>query len=725
MDRLIPGSEAARDLAGGAAVFVALPDLAPMDMPVQSLASAPKVQPLLTRRSRLLVRRIWVIGGAALLTVFGAHEMYLVLNVGGLTLLEYLFLCLFVVLFGWIAFSFTNAVSGVLAMLRRPDDGLGIDASAPLPKLRARTAILMPTYNEEPARIFAGLQATYESVRDTGAADAFDFFILSDTTDADIWIAEEAAFLTLRDRLDDPDRLFYRRRPRNTDRKAGNVAEWVTRFGGAYDHMLVLDADSVMTGDCIVRLAAAMENSPHTGLIQTLPVIVGGRTVFARMQQFAGRLYGPLIAYGLASWHGPDSNYWGHNAIIRTRAFAESAGLPHLKGRKPFGGHILSHDFVEAALIRRAGWGVHMVPWLEGSYEEGPPSLTDLAVRDRRWCQGNLQHAAVLPTRGLHPLSRLHMLVGIGSYITAPLWLIMLLAGLLTALQARFIPPDYFPSEFSLFPHWPAQDPVRAAWVFGGTMAILLLPKLMAYVLLLRRRAYHGFGGMFRTLGGVFVETLLAGLLAPVTMLSQSAAVTSILMGRDGGWNPQRRDDGSLSLRDTLLGFMPHTLVGILLGSAAAAISWPLLLWMSPVVAGLLLAVPLVLWTSGVRRVLSGLLTTPETRDPPAVLMRAQELARHTTEGVGEAVHQLAGDPRLLNAHRGMLPDGGERLSGDYGPDRLVARAKIADARDLPCALRALTSKEKAAALADASALDQLLQLRRHEATSLPEGASP
>lgn len=725
MDRLIPGSEAARDLAGGAAVFVALPDLAPMDMPVQSLASAPKVQPLLTRRSRLLVRRIWVIGGAALLTVFGAHEMYLVLNVGGLTLLEYLFLCLFVVLFGWIAFSFTNAVSGVLAMLRRPDDGLGIDASAPLPKLSARTAILMPTYNEEPARIFAGLQATYESVRDTGAADAFDFFILSDTTDADIWIAEEAAFLTLRDRLDDPDRLFYRRRPRNTDRKAGNVAEWVTRFGGAYDHMLVLDADSVMTGDCIVRLAAAMENSPHTGLIQTLPVIVGGRTVFARMQQFAGRLYGPLIAYGLASWHGPDSNYWGHNAIIRTRAFAESAGLPHLKGRKPFGGHILSHDFVEAALIRRAGWGVHMVPWLEGSYEEGPPSLTDLAVRDRRWCQGNLQHAAVLPTRGLHPLSRLHMLVGIGSYITAPLWLIMLLAGLLTALQARFIPPDYFPSEFSLFPHWPAQDPVRAAWVFGGTMAILLLPKLMAYVLLLRRRAYHGFGGMFRTLGGVFVETLLAGLLAPVTMLSQSAAVTSILMGRDGGWNPQRRDDGSLSLRDTLLGFMPHTLVGILLGSAAAAISWPLLLWMSPVVAGLLLAVPLVLWTSGVRRVLSGLLTTPETRDPPAVLMRAQELARHTTEGVGEAVHQLAGDPRLLNAHRGMLPDGGERLSGDYGPDRLVARAKIADARDLPCALRALTSKEKAAALADASALDQLLQLRRHEATSLPEGASP
>ena len=171
------------------------------------------------------------------------------------------------------------------------------------------------------------------------------------------------------------------------------------RFGGAYPQMLILDADSLMTGDTIVRLAGAMERHPDVALIQTLPVIVNGNTLFARMQQFAGRVYGPVIAHGVAWWHGAESNYWGHNAIIRTRAFAAHAGLPELRGIKPFGGTVLSHDFVEAALLRRGGWALHMVPGLAGSYEEGPPSLTDMLVRDRRWCQGNLQHGAVLPAQ--------------------------------------------------------------------------------------------------------------------------------------------------------------------------------------------------------------------------------------------------------------------------------------------------------------------------------------
>ncbi len=157
-----------------------------------------------------------------------------------------------------------------------------------------------------------------------------------------------------------------------------------------------------MTGETLVRLVGAMERHPDVGLIQTLPIITGATTLFARMQQFAGRVYGPLIAHGIAWWHGAEGNYWGHNALIRTRAFAEQAGLPELAGRKPFGGPIMSHDFVEAALMRRGGWAMHMVPGVRGSYEEVPPTLTDLAVRDRRWCQGNLQHAAVLPTRGLH-----------------------------------------------------------------------------------------------------------------------------------------------------------------------------------------------------------------------------------------------------------------------------------------------------------------------------------
>lgn len=711
MDRVAP--LAARAVEAERPSFPpALPAEAPLAMPVQSLREAPAAERL-PGRARLLARRAFVIGGAGLLTLFAAHEMYLVLNVGGLTLLEYVVLALFIILFAWIGFSFTNALGGAVAMIGRREDPLGIAAEPPT-ALTKRTAILMPTYNEAPARIFAGLQATYESVEATGAIEAFDFFILSDTTDADTWIAEEAEFLALRARTDGQERIFYRRRPRNSDRKAGNIGEWVTRFGGAYENMLVLDADSVMTGDCILRIASAMERHPRVGLIQTLPVIVGGRTLFSRMQQFAGRLYGPLIAQGLAWWHGPDSNYWGHNAIIRIRAFAGCAGLPHLSGRKPFGGHILSHDFVEAALIRRGGWAVHMVPWLEGSYEEGPPSLTDLAVRDRRWCQGNLQHAAVLPSRGLHPVSRLHLLTGIGSYITAPLWLIMLIAGLLTALQARFVPPDYFPSEFSLFPSWPAQDPVRAAWVFVGTMSVLLLPKFIAHALMLPRGALRrGFGGGLRAFLGLIVETLIAGLAAPVTMVAQSAAVATILAGRDGGWQPQRRDDGSVPLWATVRHYMPHTLFGVLLGGAAIAISLPLFFWMLPVVLGLVLAAPLVLWTSRARHALAGLLRTPEEASPPPVLARALSLTREIggRDGIDEAVARLQADPALLDAHRAMLPDYGERLPGDYAPERLVARAKAHDAPDLAAALALLTPREKSAALGDGEALERLLIL--------------
>ena len=244
-----------------------------------------------------------------------------------------------------------------------------------------------------------------------------------------------------------------------------------------------------MRGDTLVSLVVAMEAHPDVGLIQTLPIITGGTTLFARMQQFAGRVYGPVIAHGIAWWHGAEGNYWGHNALIRTVAFAEQAGLPELRGRKPFGGHIMSHDFIEAALMRRGGWAIHMMPGLEGSYEESPPSLMDLAVRDRRWCQGNLQHMAVLPARGLHWVSRMHLLTGIGSYITAPLWLLFLLSGILIALQARFIPPDYFPGAGkALFPQWPVIDPVRAMWVFIGTMGLLLVPKLLGMITVMVRR---------------------------------------------------------------------------------------------------------------------------------------------------------------------------------------------------------------------------------------------
>ena len=296
----------------------------------------------------------------------------------------------------------------------------------------------------------------------------------------------------------------------------------------------------------------------------------------------------------------------------------------------------MSHDFVEAALMRRAGWAIHMVPALPGSYEECPPSLTDLAIRDRRWCQGNLQHAAVLPTRGLHPISRLHLLTGIGSYITAPLWLLFLLCGILIAVQARFVPPNYFPAGRSLFPQWPVIDPVRAMWMFVGTMALLLIPKLLGRFAM-QRADRRGCGGALRLLASLVLETILAGLMAPVVMLTQSLHVVTILFGRDSGWNAQRRDDGSVPFRVTAAQYRWHTVLGLLLAGAAWAVSSSLALWMAPVVLGLALAIPLAAFTARRSAGLAwrhlGLLRIPEEVQPPDVLSRANRLTAGDGDG--------------------------------------------------------------------------------------------
>ena len=590
-----------------------LPREAPMDMAVQPLRRfepqpAPRFAPMWARRG-------FVLTGTAILTAAGCYEMYRVLQVGGVTVLESIILALFVLLFAWIAFSFMSALAGFFVLLTRKKDELGIDPKAPLPVIHSRTAMLLPTYNEDPHRVLARLRATYELVEETGHGGRFDWFVLSDTTDPATWIAEEKCFLKLRQDVGGAAAIFYRHRPENTARKSGNIEDWVRRFGANYECMLILDADSLMTGDSVVRLVAAMEAHPKAALIQTLPVIVNAKSLFARWQQFAGRLYGPILAAGIAWWHGSEGNYWGHNAIIRVRAFAQYAGLPELRGRKPFGGHIMSHDFIEAALMRRGGWAIHMAPTLQGSYEESPPTLSDFAARDRRWCQGNLQHLALLPTRGFHWVSRLHLLTGIGSYLTAPLWLIFLVFGILVSLQAQFVRPEYFPKGYSLFPQWPAQDPVLAAWVFAGTMGMLIAPKFLAFIVLLTNRdTRKKFGGSLRVLAGIIAETILSGLTAPVMMIFQSSAVGEILFGRDAGWQVQRRDDGAVSHRDTINTYSVPTLVGIAMAVAAYAVSLPLLLWMTPVILGLLLSIPIAILSSSSgpnRR--SGLFKTPGT----------------------------------------------------------------------------------------------------------------
>ncbi len=679
-------------------------------MPVQSLRAAPSRTPRPASSPRAMwLRRFMVIGGAIALTIAGAHEMYLVFAGNGVTALAIFMMALFLALFAWIALSFTSGLAGFCSQLAGGGCRLGTGADAPLSRLASRTALLMPTYNEQPGRVMAGLQAIWESLHETGAADAFDVFILSDTTDPAIWIAEEAGFLALRENTGAHTRIFYRRRPRNVARKSGNIAEWVTRFGGAYAQFLILDADSLMSGETLVRLAGAMERHPDVGLIQTLPIIIGAATLFARVQQFAGRVYGPLIAHGIAWWHGSEGNYWGHNAIIRTRAFAECAGLPELAGRKPFGGPIMSHDFVEAALLRRGGWAVHMVPGVRGSYEEVPPTLTDLSVRDRRWCQGNLQHMAVLPTRGLAAVSRLHLLTGVGSYITAPLWLLFILTGILIAVQARFVLPDYFPQGKSLFPQWPVVDPVRAMWMFVGTMCLLLVPKLLGcIVVLLHRDERRGFGAL-RLLAGILFETLIAGLIAPVVMLTQTIDVAAILVGRDSGWNAQRRGDGAIPARETRRLYRRHTVLGLLLGGVAWAVSLSLALWMLPVVLGLALAIPLALLT-GARRA-GGLLRTPEDVAPPAVVARALALHHEWQQREAPGVAQLLRDPSLLEVHKAMLPPPRRPRLDPIDPVLVQARAKLDEAETLEDALNGLQGPELTAILSNSAALETLRAL--------------
>jgi membrane glycosyltransferase len=691
-----------------------LPPEAPTAMPEQSLwDAAPCTPSRAAARGGFALRRAFILLATIAMTAIAADQMYSVLAISTLTTLETLVLILFVVLFAWIAFSFASALVGFALSLSGPDRTLDLDPNGVLPALTARHALLVPTYNESPGRLIARLQAIYESVAENGRLVHFDFFILSDSTDPGVWLHEEAQYLAMLDRTRS-SQIFYRHRANNTGRKSGNIGEWITRFGGRYVGMVILDADSLMTGDTIVRITAALEQNPHVGLIQTLPLIVNGQSLFARLQQFAGRLYGPMLARGIAWWHGPEGNYWGHNAAIRVKAFAEHASLPVLAGRKPFGGHILSHDFVEAALMRRAGWTIVMAPSLLGSYEEVPPSITEYAARDRRWCQGNLQHIKVLSARRLHWVSRLHFLTGIGAYLTAPLWLIFLLIGILISLQAHFIRPEYFPKGFSLFPQWPEEDPIRAAWVFAGTMGILIAPKLLAFIVSLAHRTERrGFGGALVGIVSVAIEILLSGLIAPMMMLLQSQAVVEVLMGRDSGWQVQRRDDGSLPASELIRRFGKLTLIGVVLAAAAYAVSWSLFLWMTPVTIGVLLTMPLAAVTSrsdlGIALRNLGLLVIPEERDPPRILVRTNELAATLQDDGAPLWELLRQNRRLRDAHGHTLVPPQPRARGNVDADLVIAKAKIEEADTIEQGIGFLTTAETRSLLADPEGFQLLI----------------
>ncbi|MEX2468483.1 MAG: glucans biosynthesis glucosyltransferase MdoH, partial [Pseudohongiellaceae bacterium] len=420
------------------------PPAAPLPMPTQVLSRQPGRR-FASQDSSPLMARLLVFGGSLALLMVASYQMYLTLPLNEATLAAgvvspwmmgslWLLLALFSITFGWVALTAMAALAGFLY-------GQDRYRAAPDAALQSKTVLLMPVYNEDPVSAAGALAAMAEELGDLGVAEHFEIFVLSDTVNPDILSSEAAAVACLRERLAGIMPVWYRRRQQNTARKAGNIRDFVSRWGERYDYMVVLDADSLMAGSTLATLVREMDADPRAGILQTLPRLYGGETLYARLQQFAGVIYGPVFARGLNAWQGLDGNYWGHNAILRVRAMAESAGLPRMPGPGPFGGEILSHDFVEAALIRRAGWTVRMLPGLPGSWEECPPTLLDAAVRDRRWAQGNVQHLAVIRAQGLRWPNRAHMLMGIMNYVTSPIWLALVVVGLLLSTQL------YQPSE--------------------------------------------------------------------------------------------------------------------------------------------------------------------------------------------------------------------------------------------------------------------------------------
>jgi membrane glycosyltransferase len=518
----------------------------------------------------------------------------------------------------WLAWGAALGLIGLWPMPRRRP------ATAPI---TGRTCVLMPVCNEDPDVTFARIAAMDASL--AGAPAEVHFAILSDTSDPGIAAREELLFRRLIAESGGEGRMFYRRRASNPGRKAGNIEDFFRRSGAAYDYALILDADSLIEGATILEMIRRIEAEPRLGLLQTLPVVIGARSLFGRAMQFAAGFYSPVFARGQARLQGVTGPFWGHNAMVRTRAFTACCGLPVLPGAPPFGGHILSHDYVEAALLARGGWTVRLDPDLTGSYEEGPESLVEYARRDRRWCQGNLQHARLVGAPGLKGWSRFVFVQGILAYMAPLFWAGFLIA--MVAARATLPPPDYFPDPHQFFPVFPSDETAKAVGLAIGIVGLLIMPKLLTCLEAILSGRVRGFGGAGAALVGTLADLLLQSLMAPILMAYQTRSVLQVLTGRDGGWPANRRGDARLSLGAAFEASRFMVVIG-LMGLVAARWGAPALtLWLLPVLLPMS-AAPLIIAVTSLpagRGPQPRLFATPAELDPPPVrLLHDAVLAR-------------------------------------------------------------------------------------------------
>lgn len=634
-------------------------------------------------------------------------------------------LVLFVILFSLAAVGCTHGIFGFF--LRRFGDQRSITRLAnhhDQSIAGTSTALIFPIYNEDVVRVIEGVRATYESLEKTGHLVRFDLFILSDSTNPDKWIEEERRWLELVRDLDALGRIYYRRRVSNEGKKSGNVRDFLNTWGRRYRYFVCFDADSVMRGETLVELVKLMEAQPDVGLIQTVPALINSESLFGRIQQFANRLYAPVFIAGLNFWSQGFGNYWGHNAIIRTEPFMHYCDLPQLPGRKPFGGQILSHDFVEAALMLRENWQVWMAYDLEGSYEESPQGLIENAQRDRRWCQGNLQHGMVLFAKGLRGLSRVHLLLGIFGYLAGPLWLAFLLTfNFMRWFHELSNLSDITVNSFTRYLQ--ISGTAHAFLIFVICMTVLMLPKFLSLVdLALDSKRRRAFGGLSHATAGVVAETVFSTLHAPLQMLWHTRFAITILLGMGVNWGPQKRAADGTSWSYAMARHWGHVLVGAIWGALVWSLDQTMFWWFVPVLAGMVCSVFLSVWTSrsswGERTRMLGLFLTPEeTAPPPEIVslrlrMAEREMAGETASRPADSgLADVVLDPYVNAVHVSLLRE--KRLNPNYAE----ALAKLGAGSDAVRALGekllaagpdALTSEHKLQVLSDA---DTILWLHR------------
>lgn len=582
-------------------------------------------------------RRLLVAIGVFSQSTAATWALLRVLPYRGDTWLERSILAVFFVLFSWISSGFWVALFGFFIRRRGGDrfsPGTRLAVSSQALSL-ARTAIVVPIFHEDVERTFAGLRSTWRDLQRSGGADAFELFILSDSRNPEHWLREREAWHALRVELGMPP-IHYRRRSVNLNRKTGNIGDFLRRWGRRFRYAIVMDADSVLSGQTLVQMVKLMEASPRMGILQTRPRLINAASPHARVQQFSSSLYGPLFTDGLAALQLGDASFWGHNGIIRVDAFMKHCGLRRLRGHGFLSGSVLSHDFVEAAYMRKAGYEVWLDPQLGGSYEEPPPSLDDELARDRRWAHGNLQHLWFLFRRGFAFAHRLAFINGIMSYLSAALWFTYLV--LLTVELAHFtlFPIEYFPKPHNPYPVWPQWHPQWAIRLALSTVFLLFMPKLLALIdLALDRARTKEMGGLPRVVLGVLIESLVSVLLAPVRMISHTVSVSITLFNVEVRWAGQNRTQES-GWRKALRQHLPGALLAVAWSAFAFWLRPSFMLWALPVAIPLLLAGPVSVWLgrfrTGRRWRELGLLNTPEERDPPVVVaeLNAAPAVAHT-----------------------------------------------------------------------------------------------